>query len=188
MTTSNGYYDVEGDLQGGIEINKYINGVLAGNTDETTETNDLATGDKIKTGVIVYDLNGVRGEEVFSNEVTLQASLYRTLSGIILEHWSQTPDENVLVKTSVEEILTNANGEYSLLASIGREDVLVLKEGRLESGYILTPGTNDVTVNHEISDDTQENGIDRWLLKNYVLKDAVGGLGMESHQTEYTRH
>lgn len=178
VKTSNGYYDVEGDLQGGRKINKYINGILAGSTEENTPTDDLQPNDKIKTGVIVYDVNGIEGEEVFSNEITLQASPYRTISGTILEHWSQIPDEGVRIITSVGETLTDANGEYSVQASTDEEHILALKDQRLESGFIITAGQNDIEYNHTLSNDTKENGIDRWLFKNYVLKKVMAdGLG-----------
>jgi len=104
----------------------------------------------------------------------------RALTGIITEFFSALPDSGALVKTSVDSGYTNADGFYSVLASFDREDVLVLKPNRLESGFIVEPGSNDLIVDHNIAKDDSSGGIDREFFITYILSNAGNGLGRRS--------
>lgn len=96
----------------------------------------------------------------------------RTLTGIITEFFSNEPDSGALVKTSIDSDVTNAKGEYFVLASVDREDVWVLKQGRHDRGFVVESGILDVIRNETITADDSLNGLSTWYL-NYVLNNRL---------------
>lgn len=94
----------------------------------------------------------------------------RTISGTVYEFFSMNPDSGAMIITSIDTAITDGSGNYTVEAGFNREDILVLKAGRLESGFIVGEGQEDAVYDHEIAaDDTSNGGIDRNIFENYIL-------------------
>jgi len=141
---------------------------------------EISNTDSISREILPYLMNNVPISQDTALYVNVEKVPRRELTGIITEFFSAMPDSGALVKTSVDSAYTNADGEYSVLATFGREDVLVLKPNRLESGFIVEPGSDNLIVDHNIAKDDSSGGIDRDFFIDYILSCAGGGLGRRS--------
>lgn len=167
------FIDTDGDSDQSIK-EWYRNSELTGVSGLLFPPDSTEVGDSIKAIVIPYD-GELYGNSEESNIAVVQPLPTRTLTGIITEFFSGAPDDSALVRTSIDSAYTDENGAYAVLASAGREDVLVLKSNRFESGFILQPGTIDTVVNRNIAKDDSAGGIDRWLFENYIVSNRLNG-------------
>ena len=148
----------------------YKNGQLTGVEGLIFPPDSASAGDSVKVTVTAYD-GEVTGNTEESNTVAypMPPDTSRDISGTILEFFSELPDSGAMIITSLDTAVTDVSGNYTVEASFNREDVLVLKDGRFESGFIVGNGEDDVIYDHEIAKDDSSGGIDRWLFENYIL-------------------
>lgn len=135
---------------------------------------EVANTDSISHEIFPYLMQGIPISQDTTLYVVADKVPRRILTGIITEFFSALPDSGALVKTSVDSAFTDANGEYSVLASNDREDVWVLKQGRHDRGFVVEPGILDVIRNETITANDSLNGLSQWYL-NYVLNNRLNG-------------
>jgi len=154
----------------------YKNGELTGVASFTFPSDSADAGDSIRAFVTAYNGN-LFGNTDSSNFAVYQAQpdTSRDISGIIYEFFSQLPDSGAQVTTSLGTAITDADGNYTVEAGFNEEHILVLKDGRFESGFIVDAGELDVEYDHEIAKDDSAGGIDRNIFENYIVSNRLNG-------------